>query len=308
MNANFLETARLLVQVAPLVFADKVFALKGGTAINLFVRDMPRLSVDLDLVFLDHTAERADALKQIGTALRNAMERIKAQGFSAHLKTTANVGDTKLYIRRGSNEVQVEVNFIMRGTVKPATSLSMLARARETLRADLTLPVLSVEELYAGKLVAAMDRQHPRDLFDVHQLYLNGGITAEIRRCFVVYLVCHNRPIHEVLFPGLRDLTYDYERGFVGLTTEPIALDVLLDVRQALTNELPRSLDENERLFLVSLARNRPEWGRLGIDHLEQLPGIRWKMRNIGQLAEKNPAKHAAQADRLEQLLDSRVG
>jgi len=303
VNANLLETARLLAQVAPLVFADSIFALKGGTAINLFVRDMPRLSVDLDLVFLDHRAERADALEQISTALPKAMERLKAQGFSAHLKATAGVGDMKLFVRRGASEVQAEVNFITRGTVKPASSMSILPRAREALRAELMLPVLSVEELYAGKLVAAMDRQHPRDLFDVHQLYLSGGITPEIRRCFVVYLACHNRPIHEVLFPGLRDLTYDFERGFLGMTTEPVALDVLVEVRQRLTQELPSSLDKDECRFLVSLARNQPEWGRLGIDHLEQLPGIRWKVRNIGQLAEKNPTKYAAQADKLEQLL-----
>ncbi len=51
MNQLYLDTARLLTQVAPFVFAQGVFALKGGTAINLFIRDMPRLSVDLDLVF-----------------------------------------------------------------------------------------------------------------------------------------------------------------------------------------------------------------------------------------------------------------
>ncbi len=156
MNANFLETGRLLAQVAPLVFADPVFALKGGTAINLFVRDMPRLSVDLDRVFLDHRAERGDALEQISTALRNAMQRVRAQGFSAHLRATAGVVDMKLFVRHGASEVQAEINFVMRGTVKLATSMSILPRARETLRADMTLPVLSVEELYAGKLVAAM--------------------------------------------------------------------------------------------------------------------------------------------------------
>jgi predicted nucleotidyltransferase component of viral defense system len=61
MNQIYLDTARLLTQVAPIVFADGVFALKGGTAINLFVRDMPRLSVDLDLVFPDYTLSREPA-------------------------------------------------------------------------------------------------------------------------------------------------------------------------------------------------------------------------------------------------------
>ena len=70
MNQIHLDTARLLVQVAPLVFADNVFALKGGTAINLFLRDMPRLSVDLDLVFVDHRLGRDEALAMINDAIR----------------------------------------------------------------------------------------------------------------------------------------------------------------------------------------------------------------------------------------------
>ena len=64
MNQLYLDTARLLMQVVPLVFVDDTFALKGGTAINLFVRDMPRLSVDLDLVFPDHTLPRDEALRR----------------------------------------------------------------------------------------------------------------------------------------------------------------------------------------------------------------------------------------------------
>ena len=60
MNRVYLDTARLLTQVAPVVFVDDRLALKGGTAINLFIRDMPRLSVDLDLVFTDHTVGRND--------------------------------------------------------------------------------------------------------------------------------------------------------------------------------------------------------------------------------------------------------
>ena len=58
MNQNYLDTVRLLTRAAPIVFADGVFALKGGTVINLFVRDMPCLSVDFDLVFPDYTLPR----------------------------------------------------------------------------------------------------------------------------------------------------------------------------------------------------------------------------------------------------------
>lgn len=303
MNQVYIDTARLLTQVAPLVFADKVFALKGGSAINLFVRDMPRLSVDLDLVFVDHRLEREDALAGINEAIRNAVERLKKRGFQTHAATAVDAGETKLFVRRDKLEVKVEVNFVMRGTLHPHRRLSLTAKAKDALQADLELPVVSLADLYGGKLVAAMDRQHPRDLFDVMQLFLHEGITPGIRRGFVAYLACHNRPIHEVLFPSLRDISGDYDHTFRGMTAEPVELKTLLAVRERMLAELQGGLDTDERKFLLSLARNEPDWALLGIEHLDQLPGIRWKLANLDQLAKANPKKLKAQAEELERLL-----
>jgi predicted nucleotidyltransferase component of viral defense system len=181
MNQTYLDTARLLTQVAPLVFVDNTFALKGGTAINLFVRDMPRLSVDLDLVFPDHTLRRDEALARINEAVRQAGERLTKRGFQTHAPATA-AGETKLLVRRGAIQVKVEVNFVMRGTVQPVRRASLTPSARDVLMADLDIPVVSLDDVYGGKLVAALDRQHPRDLFDVMQLFANEGITPG-RRC-----------------------------------------------------------------------------------------------------------------------------
>ena len=206
MNQVYLDSARLLTRVAPLVLVDDTFALKGGTAINLFVRDMPRLSVDLDLVFPDHTLPREEALRRINEAIRQSVARLKKQGFQTRVPASTDAGETKLLVRQGAIEVKVEVNFVMRGTVRPVRMASLTQNARDTLQADLEIPVVSLEDVYGGKLVAAMDRQHPRDLFDVMQLFAHEGITAGIRRAFVVYLASHNRPVHEVLFPSLRDI------------------------------------------------------------------------------------------------------
>ena len=186
MNQVYLDSARLLARVAPLVLVDDTFALKGGTAINLFVRDMPRLSVDLDLVFPDHTLPREQALRRINEAIRQSAARLQKHGFQTHAPAAADSGETKLLVRRGDIEVKIEVNFVMRGTVLPLRTASLTQNARETLQADLEIPVVSLEDVYGGKLVAAMDRQHPRDLFDVLQLFAHEGITASIRRAFVV--------------------------------------------------------------------------------------------------------------------------
>ena len=205
MNREYLETARLLIQVAPLVFVDDQFGLKGGTAINLFLRDMPRLSVDLDLVFIDHTVGREEALARISAAVRDAAARLRARRFEVYMPEAGGDGETKLMVRSGAAEVKVEINPVMRGTVHRVRRANLTPLARDTLLADLEIPVLASEDVYGGKLVAALDRQHPRDLFDVMELFKHEGITPGIRRAFVVYLASHNRPVHEILFPKLRD-------------------------------------------------------------------------------------------------------
>lgn len=302
MNQVYLDSARLLTRVAPLVLLDDMFALKGGTAINLFVRDMPRLSVDLDLVFPDHTLPREQALRRINQAIRQSGARLQKQGFQTHAPAAADSGETKLLVRRGNIEVKIEVNFVMRGTVLPVRKASLTQTARDTLQADLEIPVVSLEDVYGGKLVAAMDRQHPRDLFDVLQLFAHEGITDGIRRAFVVYLASHNRPVHEVLFPSLRDIRQEFEHNFTGMTAEPVQLDTLLAARERMMRELQQGLSLDERRFLLSLVAAEPEWKLLGVPHLEQLPGVRWKLQNLERLRKADARKFADQADALARL------
>jgi predicted nucleotidyltransferase component of viral defense system len=303
MNPLYLDTARLLIQVAPLVLGDDTFALKGGTAINLFIRDMPRLSVDLDLVFADHVMPRADALARIGQALRQSADRLNGRGLQTRTQSAADATETKLLVRRGPIEIKVEVNCVMRGTVHPVRRAALVPRARDALLAELEIPVVSPEDVYGGKLVAAMDRQHPRDLFDVMQLFAHEGITPGIRRAFVVYLATHNRPVHEVLFPSLHDIAQEYERTFKGMTSDAVELADLLAARERMVRELQSSLDANERQFLRTLVNHEPDWPLLGIEHAAALPGIRWKLKNLGQLRTSNPKKFAEQAEILARLL-----
>ena len=303
MNQLYLDSARLLTRVAPLVLVDDTFALKGGTAINLFVRDMPRLSVDLDLVFRDHSLPREQALERINEAIRQCAARLQRLGFQTHAPATAESGETKLLVRRGGIEVKIEVNFVMRGVVRPVRTVSLAPNARETLQADLEIPVVSLEDAYGGKPVAAMDRQHPRDLFDVMQLFAHEGITACIRRTFVVYLASHNRPVHEVLFPSLRDIRQEFENNFSGMTAEAVKLDALLAARERMVRELQQGLNANERRFLLSLVAAEPEWSLLGVPHLEQLPGPRWKLQNLERLRKANARRFAEQSDTLARLL-----
>jgi predicted nucleotidyltransferase component of viral defense system len=303
MNREYLETARLLIQVAPLAFVDDQFGLKGGTAINLFLRDMPRLSVDLDLVFTDHAVGRKEAIARINAAVRDAADRLRARRFEVYVPEAGGDGETKLMVRSGPAEVKVEINTVMRGTVHRVRRANLTPLARDTLLADIEIPVLASEDVYGGKIVAALDRQHPRDLFDVMELFKHEGITPGIRRAFVVYLASHNRPVHEVLFPELRDIQMDYERNFIGMTSQPTELAELLETRDRMINELHAGLDANERRFLLSLVTAQPEWELLGIPHVSELPAVRWKLQNLARLqrerAEQFELQYTALAGRL---------
>jgi predicted nucleotidyltransferase component of viral defense system len=304
VNDTYLRTARLLTKVAPSVFTDDTFALKGGTAINLFYRDMPRLSVDLDLVFRDHTVPRADALAQINAGIKAMAARLRTRGFTVRAPVTID-SETKLVVQRDDITVKVEVNTVMRGTVHPVRLSALTARAGDVLKADLDLPVTSLEDTYGGKLAAAMDRQHPRDLFDVLQLFAHEGITPAIRRAFVVYVASHNRPVHELLFPAEQDIALVYSGSFAGMTSDPISLEDLLRARTRMMQELQTGLDAAERAFLLSLVTGEPAWELLGVPHLSQLPGVQWKLRNLGQLKLANPTKFAEQHAQLFERFDS---
>ncbi len=303
MNAIYLATARLLTETAPVVFESGIFALKGGTAINLFLREMPRLSVDLDLVFTDHRLPRAEALGAINEALRVARDQLAKRRLKVQAVSAADMGETKLLVQRDDLSVKIEVNTVIRGTVHPTKTMALTAAASDALMADLELPLLSPEDIYGGKLVAAMDRQHPRDLFDVMELFAHGGITPEIRRAFVVYLASHNRTLHEVLFPTPKDIRLAYEGSFAGMTTEPVTMEALLETRDRLFQELPAALDANEREFLRTLVHVEPDWALLGIAHLKELPAIRWRLQNLEKLARTNPDRLRALADALAQRL-----
>jgi len=193
MDSHYADTARLLLHIAPDVFAGKVFAMKGGTAINLFVQDMPRLSVDIDVVYLPWQAPREQALRDIHQELAAIAQRLQRLGVSSRLIRSKDLGDTKLIAENDMSQVKVEVNVVFRGTVLPVVRRPLSQKTSDLFGVEFSVPMLDPDELYAGKLVAALDRQHPRDLFDVWQLFQAGGITGQMVECFVVYLAGHAR-------------------------------------------------------------------------------------------------------------------
>jgi len=300
MDKNYADSVRLLLTVAPEVFANDIFAMKGGTAINLFVQDMPRLSVDIDVVFQPRQVPRDEAVATIDAELAAIGQRVASLSLRARRLRGADASDTKLIVENDTSQVKIEVNTVFRGTVLPIERGPLNARTGDLFGVEFDAPILARDELYAGKLVAALDRQHPRDIFDVWQLYESGGLTDTMVECFVVYLAGHNRPLHEVLFGNDKDIAAEYERAFVGMADVPCSLDTLLAIRARLRLELPRRLTASHRQFLSGLARAEPDWSLMQYPHAAELPALRWKLANLETFRKRRPADFQAQAEALD--------
>ncbi|WP_156839837.1 nucleotidyl transferase AbiEii/AbiGii toxin family protein [Novosphingobium aquimarinum] len=280
------QQVALLIRAIPFLAQEQCFALKGGTAINLFVRDLPRLSVDIDLTYLP-VEDRASSLAAIDAAMVRIKKRIEAGIPGAAFAPSRSAGDniiTKVIVRSEGVQIKIEVTPVLRGTVYDPVVMSVVPLVEDTF-GFAEMQVVSFADLYAGKIVAALDRQHPRDLFDVRDLLANEGISDELRRAFLIYLISHNRPIAEVLAPTRKPLIGEFERGFVGMTLEKVDLADLEATREALVTTMVAQMPDVHRQFLLAFKRAEPDWNLLGIPEAKYLPAVLWKQRNLDRLS-----------------------
>ncbi|HBF30389.1 nucleotidyl transferase AbiEii/AbiGii toxin family protein [Rhizobium sp.] len=294
---------RLLMRLIPIVARETCFALKGGTAINLFVRNLPRLSVDIDLMYLP-VNDRPEALADIDAA----MKRIKAAALAELpcARVTENIHDgaiLRLLMMAEGTQVKIEVSPVLRGVVHEPSTIPVTEAVEESFGFAET-NVVSFEDLFAGKLVAALDRQHPRDLFDVRGLLAHEGLSDDLREAFIVYLLSHNRPMGEVLSGRVKDLANEYQNGFEGMTEEVVAIEELMETQDEMIQVLIGGMPDHHREFLIGFERGEPDWSLLNIGHVADLPAIRWRQRNLDKL---KPEQRSALVELLQSSLERRA-
>lgn len=278
---------RLLVGVLPFVARERCFALKGGTAINLFVRDLPRLSVDIDLAYLP-VGERTASLREIDAAfhrIKRSLEGI-SPAYAARIAKREEGHAYGMLVSNSEAEIKVEVSPVLRGSVYPESDRRIVARAEAEL-GFAEVPVVSFEDLYAGKIVAALDRQHPRDLFDTKLLLAAEGISERLFRAFLVYLISHDGSLARLVNPGLKPIRQLFEQQFADMPEEPVTLEDLERARLELIAAVRARLRDPEKEFLVSFKRGEPRWDLLAVEHAAELPAVRWKLQNLGRMGEE---------------------
>jgi hypothetical protein len=260
---------------------------------------MPRLSVDIDVAFTNHTASRGEALQTIRRELQALCERLETLGVKGTPVGTEDSEDVKILVSRGTVNAKIEVNYNFRGTLIPPRAVRITESARRVFAADFSIPALAKEELYGGKLVAALDRQHPRDFFDVREMFFGGHFDPGVVDCFVCYLAGHNRTVHDVLFSTDKNFSAIYEEQFVGMTARPVSIAELEQARADLRAALDRHLQDRHKQFLLGLVRLEPEWDLMPFAHLRELPALKWKLLNLEQLRHRNPKRFKLQSTEL---------
>ncbi len=300
-ESPYYKQVSLLIRMLSVVATESAFALKGGTAINLFVRDFPRLSVDIDLAYLP-LEPRNEALENVKAALQRITDLINIQPDTSAVLQDKKVDELRIVVTSPNATIKIEVSPVARGTLHKPGNLAVQESVEEEF-GYAEIPVVSLPDLYGGKLCAAMDRQHPRDLFDVRMLLTEEGISRDIFAGFITYVLSHPRPINEVMAPNWQPIGEKFQAEFDGMTFEQIELEELTSVRPAILAALQAHFTERDHTFLLSFKKGNPDWLLFDYPDAAELPAIRWKLQNIAKLA-KNQKKHKEQLAKLEIVLD----
>lgn len=298
-SSPYYHQVALLVRTLPWVAKENCFALKGGTAINLFIRNFPRLSVDIDLAYIP-LETREITLPKVREALSRIASNLEVQvGVRSFLQTN-NADEMRIIVATDDAQIKIEVSPVARGTLYPPQEREIVEAVEDEF-GFAAIPVVSLPDLYGGKLCAALDRQHPRDLYDIKMLLDTQGIDRAIFNGFIAYLLSHNRPLSEVLSPRWKDIAELFQNEFRGMTFEVTSLDELVTVPERMLKVLKEHFIQRDFDFLMSFKRGIPDWNLAPESHIQNLPAVQWKLRNIAKMSEE---KRVQSQEKLKRVLE----
>ncbi len=169
-------------------FLKGKLVLKGGTALNLFIFNIPRLSIDIDLNYVG-TEDRAAMLIE-RPKLEQAVQAVfSREEFAVRRMPEEHAGGKwslrfpSAYGRSGN--LDVDINFMFRVPLWPVKEIDSRQLGDWQAKSQ---PVLDIHEIAAGKIAALLSRRQVRDLFDCHRiLQINNLDLDRFRIAFVAY-------------------------------------------------------------------------------------------------------------------------
>jgi len=224
-------------------------------------------------------------------------------GVKVHTVPLNGGTDVKLNCQGKNAQIKIEVNTITRGNVYPTQLMQVVDSVQDEFGKFAAINVVSLAELYGGKICAAIDRQHPRDVFDVKLLFENEGLTNEIWDGVKIGMISHYKPINELLSPILKDQKSAFDNQFAGMTSVEFSYDDFENTRAVLIDTIQKRLTDDEKKFLLSFEMGEPDWKLFPHSVLKDLPAIKWKLLNIKKVKNDNPKKHEQMVSDLKKTL-----
>ncbi len=300
MDEQYTKQVTLLLRIIPELNKIPEFAMHGGTAINLFYHDMPRLSVDIDLTYIPFDSREKD-LQNIGLLLKKLSEKLKRNipGIQVTPGSFSHE-EMKLFCRKINAEVKIEVNTINRGVIKATETHTLCNAAQNHFNLFCEMNIVPESQLFGGKMVAALDRQHPRDLFDTKKLLNRMNLTPDLMEGFLYCLFSSKRPLIEVLKPNYLNQESSLINQFAGMSAEVFTYTMFKNERERLIAAIHKNMTSQQKQMIINFKEGHPDWL---YEDWSKYPGIAWKLMNINKLKHNNPKKWRDQISQLKKLL-----
>ena len=297
MNSEYARKVEILLRMIPLVTEEGVFAVHGGTAINLFVRNLPRYSVDIDLTYIP-LEDRASSLAHINGHLHTIAQKARKSFPGVHIVEKPEI--SKLLCEYRGRQIKIEVNQTKRGVVGgEVVRKAVCEKAQDEFGLYCETDIVSMTQLYGGKIAAALSRQHPRDLFDVKYMEYTFEQTRE---GLLFCLLGSDRPIHESFAPSLIDQHDALVNQFDGMSDIPFTYDEFEQTRDELIRKVNALVTPQDKSFLLSFESSEPDWEHFEFGYFQDYPSVKWKLQNLLKLKSQNPTKLKEEVSKLERI------
>ncbi len=297
MNKIYRDKVELLLKVLPVIYSEDCFAMHGGTAINLFVNDLLRYSVDIDLTYVP-LEDRQNSISHINEALMRIAEKVKKS--LNGIRVIPRLDICKLTLEHRGRQIKIEVNQTKRGIIGgEVLTMSLSQKTQEHFEMNVKSRIVPITQLYGGKIAAALSRQHPRDLFDIKHMPIS---LEEAKYGFVFCLLGSDRPLYESFDPKLIDQSEALTNQFDGMSDRKFDYQDFLATRDKLIAEINALMTDEDKRFLVDFERCCPDWDNSDYKEFEKYPSIKWKQLNLTKLKKANPKKLEDNASRLAEI------
>jgi len=297
MNDIYRRKVELLLRILPFVTDEECFAIHGGTAINLFVKNLYRLSVDIDVTYIP-LEDRKSSLEHINDALMRIADRVKSR--FRDIRIIPRLDISKITCESRGCQVKIEVNQTKRGLVcGEAALLPLCEKAHDLFGMEVDARIVSIPQLYGGKISAALSRQHPRDLFDISQMDFP---VQDVKEGLVFCLLGSDRPIHESFAPNLIDQRDAMEHQFAGMSEIQFTYEEFESTRDKLIRDVNSAMTEDDKKFLIGFEDLTVDWSDTVYSDFRDYPSVKWKIQNLQKLKKSNPKKLMSEADKLREI------